>query len=142
LKPETALFLEKSRELLDQAEMMRGVGLNEAAGRTAYPAGFHAAQALVFETTGRVFKRHSSVQAEFGRLVKNDPRFDITLRAFLPRAYNLKSIADYGTGSGSHVSRESAREAIQTARRFIGCVTLLIPPNGHTASAPDSAPET
>jgi uncharacterized protein (UPF0332 family) len=56
LKPETALFLEKSRELLDQAETMLGVGLNEAAGRTAYLAGFHAAQGLVFETTGRVFK--------------------------------------------------------------------------------------
>jgi hypothetical protein len=35
LKPETALFLEKSRELLDQAETMLEVGLNEAAGRTA-----------------------------------------------------------------------------------------------------------
>ena len=88
---------------------MLGVGLNEAAGRTAYLAGFHAAQGLIFETAGRVFKRHSTVQAEFGRLVKDDPRFDVALRTFLPRTYNLKSIADYGTGPGSHVSRESAR---------------------------------
>jgi uncharacterized protein (UPF0332 family) len=130
LKPETALFLKKSRELLDQAETMLGVGLNEAAGRTAYLAGFHAAQGLIFETAGRVFKRHSTVQAEFGRLVKDDPRFDVALRTFLPRTYNLKSIADYGTGPGSHVSRESARDAIQTARRFVRSVTLLVPSNG------------
>ena len=109
---------------------MLGVGLNEAAGRTAYPAGFHAAQGLVFETTGRVFKRHSTVQAEFGRLVKTDPRFDAALRAFLPRAYTLKSIADYGTGPGSYVSGESARDAIQTARRFVECVALLVPSDG------------
>ena len=130
MKPETALFLEKSRGLLDQAETMLRVGLNEAAGRTAYLAGFHAAQGLVFETTGRVFKRHSTVQAEFGRMVKDDPRFDVALRAFLPRAYNLKSIADYGTGAGSQVSSESARDAIQTARSFVECVTLLILSHG------------
>jgi uncharacterized protein (UPF0332 family) len=63
-------------------------------------------------------------------MVKDDPRFDVALRAFLPRAYNLKSIADYGTGAGSHVSSESARDAIQTARSFVECVTLLIPSNG------------
>jgi len=39
------------------------------------------------------------VQGEFARLVKNDPRFDMELRAFLPRTYNLKAIADYQTGS-------------------------------------------
>ncbi len=71
------------------------------------------------------------MQAEFGRLVKDDPRFDVALRTFLPRTYNLKSIADYGTGPGSHVSRESARDAIQTARRFVRSVTLLVPSNGH-----------
>jgi uncharacterized protein (UPF0332 family) len=141
LKPETALFLEKSRELLNQAGTTLGVGLNEAAGRTAYLAGFHTAQGLVFETTGRVFKRHSTVPGEFGRLVKDDPRFDIALRAFLPSAYNLKSIADYGTGPGSHVPGESARDAVQAARRFVECVTLLLPSDGHTPSPPDSAPK-
>jgi uncharacterized protein (UPF0332 family) len=108
VKPETALFLAKARELLDQADTMMGVGLNEPAGRTAYLAGFHAAQGLIFETTGRVFKRHPTVQREFGRLTKGEPRVDDKLRAFLPRTYNLKRIADYETGPGSHVSAESA----------------------------------
>jgi len=98
LKRETALFLEKSRELLDQAETMLGVPLIDAAGRNAYLAGLHAAQALIFETSGKVIKRHSGVHREFSRLVKDESRIDVDLRAFLPHSYDLKPIADYGTG--------------------------------------------
>lgn len=105
---------------------MLGVGLNEDAGRTAYLAGFHAAQALIFEKTNRVFKKHGTVQGEFGRLVKDDPRVETDLRAFVGRAYNFKAIADYETGPDSHVSADSARGAVRTARRFVECVTRLI----------------
>jgi uncharacterized protein (UPF0332 family) len=136
VKPQTAAFLEKSWELLDRANRMLGVGLNEDAGRTAYLAGLHAAQAFLFETNGRVFKKHATVQSEFGRLVKDEPRVDSELRAFLGRSYDLKTIADYETGPGSHVSPERADEAIQTARRFVECVASLLPPNGHTPPAP------
>jgi len=133
VKPQASAFLDKSRELLDQADTMLAVGLNEAAGRTAYLAGLHAAQALIFETMGRVFKRHATVQREFGRLVKDEPRVDADLRGFLGRAYGLKAIADYETGPDSHVSVESAQAAIQTARRLIECVASLIPPDGQRA---------
>jgi uncharacterized protein (UPF0332 family) len=128
VKPQTAAFLEKSRELLDRADKMLGVGLNEDAGRTAYLAGLHAAQAFLFETSGRVFKKHAAVQSEFGRLTKDDPRFGMELRTFLGRAYNLKAIADYETGPGSRVSAESASTAIQTARRFVVCVGNFLQP--------------
>ena len=37
------------------------------------------------------------VQRELARLTKDEPGFDIELRAFLGRAYNLKAIADYET---------------------------------------------
>jgi uncharacterized protein (UPF0332 family) len=91
--------------------------------------GLYAAQALIFESTDKARKRHSGVQREFARLVKDNPRFDVQLRAFLPRTYNLKTIADYETGPGSQVSPESAREAVQTARRFVASVASLIPTN-------------
>jgi len=126
MKPQTDAFLEKANELLGQAKTMLGVGLNEAAGRTAYLAGFHAAQALIFETHDRVFKKHSSVQGEFARLVKDDPRFGIELRAFLGRTYNLKAIADYETGAGSRVSHEHAAEAIADAVRFVATLFALL----------------
>ena len=114
---------------------MLGVGLNDDAGRTAYLAGLHAAQALIFETTGRVFKKHATVQGEFGRLVKDEPSVDADLRTFLGRAYALKAIADYETGPGSNVSAETARGAIQTARRFVASVASLIPGNSQTPPA-------
>jgi uncharacterized protein (UPF0332 family) len=87
VKPQSAAFLTKSRQLLDQADTMLRVSLSEAAGRTAYLAGLHAAQAFIFEMTGHVFKRHSTVQGEFGRLIKDNPRVDDELRAFLPQTY-------------------------------------------------------
>ena len=62
MKPQSAAFLEKARELLGEAELMLGVNLTDAAGRTAYLAGFHAAQALIFETNDRVFKTHTGVR--------------------------------------------------------------------------------
>jgi uncharacterized protein (UPF0332 family) len=135
VKPETALFLEKSHELLERADTMMGVGLTDDAGRAAYLAGLHAAQAFIFETAGRVFRRHSGVQREFSRQVKDDPRVDTSLRTFLSHTYQLKAIADYETGPGSHVSEENAREAIQAARQLVECVTGLLPPNGPTPAA-------
>lgn len=126
MKPQTSAFLEKSRELLERADTMLGVGLNEDAGRNAYLAALHAAQAFLFETHGRVFKKHASVQSEFGRLTKDNPHFDGELRAFLGRAYNLKAIADYETGPGSRISAEAAATAVQTARRFVGSVAEFL----------------
>jgi uncharacterized protein (UPF0332 family) len=126
VKGQTDAYLDKSRELLDDAEAMLRSDRNEAAGRTAYLAGFHAAQAPIFETNGRIYKTHSGVQGEFHRLVKDNPRADDQLRAFLGRTYNLKAIADYLTGPGSHVSAEDAREAVETAKRFIDCIASLL----------------
>jgi uncharacterized protein (UPF0332 family) len=113
--------------LLGDAEAILSVNRHEVAARTAYLAGFHAAQALIFETSGRIYKTHSGVNGEFHRLVKDDPRVDDRIRAFLGRTYDLKAIADYLTGPGSHISAEMAREAIDSAKRFVASVTGLIP---------------
>ena len=133
MKSRTKAFLDKARALLDNAAAMLRIDLNEDAGRAAYLAAVHAAQALIFETTGEASRSHGGVQRQFAQLVKDDPRVDRELRTFLPNAYNLKAIADYQIGPGSHVSAETAREAIATARRFIQCVASLIPPTGPAA---------
>ena len=98
MTPETAQFLEKARRLLHDAAAMLAIDLNEAAGRTAYLAGFHAAQAFLSEQTGRTVKTHKGVHAEFQRLTKDDAHFGPELWSFLSRAYNWKAIADYETG--------------------------------------------
>ena len=126
MKPETELFLAKSREPFRQAGVMASIGENEAAGRAAYLAGFNAAQVLIFEREGRVFKTHRGAQGELAHLVKDDPRFDIDVRTFVGRAYNLKAIADYETGSEAKVTEAQAAESIDEAQRFFAAVESVI----------------
>jgi uncharacterized protein (UPF0332 family) len=83
--PQAAQFLAKARHLLADADIMLRVGLNDAGGRSAYLAGFHAAQAFIFERSGKIFKTHHGVQTEFLRLTKDDPRVDGETRLFLSR---------------------------------------------------------
>jgi uncharacterized protein (UPF0332 family) len=127
VKPETAAYFQKSQEFLDKAQGMLAGQWPDEAGRAAYLAGFHAAQALLFESTGRTPKTHSGVQTEFARLIKDDERFDIAQRRFLGRAYNLKAVADYETGPASHVTPAQAQEAIDSAKRFVASVVTRIP---------------
>jgi uncharacterized protein (UPF0332 family) len=126
LTPETGFFLAKARRLLGEAEGMLAIHYNEAAGRTAYLAGFHAAQAVISDRTGRAVKTHSGVRTEFHRLIRGDTRFDGTLRDFLGSTYNLKAIADYETGPGSDVSPERAAQAIVEAKLFVAAVAALL----------------
>jgi uncharacterized protein (UPF0332 family) len=118
MKPPTARYLDKANKLLKEAETMVGIGLSAAAGRSAYLAGFHAAQALIFERQGRAMKTHSGVQTEFHRLIKNDVRFDENIRTFLSRAYNLKAVADYETGPGFRNFARTRRRRHQILPEF------------------------
>jgi uncharacterized protein (UPF0332 family) len=70
VKPESAQYLEKARQALKEARAVAGIELVEAAGRAAYLATFHAAQALIFERTGKVAKTHRGVHAQFSRMAK------------------------------------------------------------------------
>jgi hypothetical protein len=45
---------------------------------------------------------------------------------FLGRAYELKSLADYGTGNESNISLVTAKAAVETATRFVDCIANLI----------------
>jgi hypothetical protein len=54
LKPETERYLDKARQSLNEARAVAGIELAEAAGRAAYLAMFHAAQALIFERSAKV----------------------------------------------------------------------------------------
>ena len=119
MTPEAGYFLEKAAKPLVEAEAMLTINLNDAAGRTAYLAGFHAAQAVISERTGRFVKTHKGVQTELHRLTRGDPGFGGELREFLSQTYNLKSIADYQTGPDAEVSAQQATDALIAARLFV-----------------------
>lgn len=126
MTPETAQFIRKANKLLLEAEAMLKIGLNDAAGRTAYLAGFHAAQAFISEKTGRAVKTHKGVHTEFQRLTKDDQGVRPDLRVFLSHAYNLKAIADYETGPGAEVSGQQAIQALAQAQRFVAHLETML----------------
>ena len=126
MKPESQLYLESAREQTNRAPLLLEQGFTDEAGRAAYFAGFHAAQALIFERVDRVVKTHRGVHGEFAKLVKDDPRFDGDVRAFLGNAYTLKANADYETGPGAEVSQARAVKAITVARLFLDAIESAI----------------
>lgn len=126
MKPEAAEYLDKARECLEHARAILGIQLGEDAGRAAYLAGFHAAQALIFERTGASAKTHRGVQAQFAKLTRHEPRLTVDLRRFLAEAYNLKTVADYETGPHAAIPVDRASAAADTAERLIACIEELL----------------
>lgn len=126
MTPQAADFLAKAQKLLHEADVMLASTLPEAAGRAAYLACFHVAQALIFEREGRMLKTHNGVQSEFLRLTKDDLRVDDELRPLLSRAYDLKGIADYETGPDSEISPAHAAAAVEGAKRFVAHIAGLL----------------
>jgi uncharacterized protein (UPF0332 family) len=89
--PEAADYIAKARNYLDKArDWLDAVHHGDEAARTAYLAAFHAAQALIFERTGKVAKTHRGVRTAFARLAEKDRRVDRTLTRFLARVISVK----------------------------------------------------
>jgi len=124
--PEAKDYLEKARAHLRDAGKVAAIGLANVAARSAYYAAFHAAQALIFERTGKIAKTHSGVRSEFAKLAKDTPGTGKTFSAFLAQAYLYKEIADYGVGDSAAVSIAEAGDAIETAGRFIESVAVRL----------------
>ena len=119
-------YLGKARKALAEARAVAKIELPDAAGRAAYQCAFHAASAYIFDRTGKMAKTHSGVRSEFFRLAKDDPLIGPDLPVFLARAYDLKSIADYGIGFEIGVSIAEADDAIANAERFIDCIVTVL----------------
>jgi uncharacterized protein (UPF0332 family)/predicted nucleotidyltransferase len=128
MQPETALYLRKARQCLEHGRAILGIGLGEDAGRDAYLAGFHAAQALIFERSGRAVKTHRGVRIQFEQLVPLEPGSDEEMRRLLGRSYDFKTIADYETSPDATVPLDEAGQALDLAERLIGWIEKLLGP--------------
>ena len=126
MTPEAGDHPDKARECLMRARTILAAGVGEAAGRNAYLAAFHAAQALIAERTGKDAKTHKGVLAQLARLARNEPRLCLELRQFLAQAYDIKSIADYGLGPDTDVPLDRAGATIDTAEKFVDRVMELL----------------
>ena len=126
MKPEAAQYLDKARQALREARAVAAIDLAEAAGRAAYLVAFHAAQALIFERTGKVPKTHRGVHSQFARLTHEEPRLGAELSGFLSRAYDFKAVADYEIGPDASVPLAEAIAAINFAETFIARIAELL----------------
>jgi uncharacterized protein (UPF0332 family) len=127
VKAETADYLAKARGSLRDAAQIATLPLPHIAAREAYLAVFHAAEAYLFERTGKVAKTHRGIRSEFARLARNDLGIGRDLITFLATAYQFKTIADYAVGpAATSVSAQEATAAISTAGRFIDTVSHVL----------------
>jgi hypothetical protein len=70
--------------------------------------------------------RRTGASAQFARFARGEPWIDQALAEFLGRAYELKSLADYGTGTEASISFPTAKAAIETATRFVDCIARAL----------------
>lgn len=116
----------RAREDLRDARRVAALPIARVAARSAYDAMFHAAEALIFERTGRAAKTHSGVRSLFAQSTKALPSPDRDLAGALARTYEHKELADYGTDPGRVITDQIASEAIDAAQHFIGRVAALL----------------
>ena len=133
MTPEAAGFLGKARICLADAEAVRVIS-PRIAGREAYLACFHAAQALIHQRTGNSARTHRGVRAEFLRLTQGAPEPDPAMRSFFAQAYALKATADYDTAPEPRITPAEAEEAIVGAARFLAAIEALL--NSPTPDGP------
>lgn len=141
MKAETADYLTKARATLADAQQIATLPLPHVAAREAYYAAFHAAEAYIFEHTGKVATTHRGVRSEFARLARREPQIDRELTRFLATAYQLKATADYGIGpSVAPITAAQAAAAITTASHFIDTITQLLAPGVTPPHGPSAQP--
>lgn len=127
MTPEAQDHLLKAREELAKARsVLELLHYADEAGRMAYLAAFHAAQALIAERTSRVARTHAGVHSQFHLLTRSDPRIEDELRGFLSDGFDLKTISDYGVGSDAAVQSGEAEAAIATATRFVARIEEIL----------------
>jgi uncharacterized protein (UPF0332 family) len=123
--PELREHLAKAHNCLSRAKIILNAGVGEDAGRDAYLAGFHAAQALILARKGRVAKTHRGVHRIVSELARSEPALSAFAR-FLSQSYNLKSVADYELGAFAEVPLDRAGAALDAASEFVAFIEQLL----------------
>jgi uncharacterized protein (UPF0332 family) len=123
--PEIGELLDKANNCLSRARIILAAGVGEDAGRDAYLAGFHVAQAVIRARAGRTAKTHRGVHRLLSQVARREPQL-AGLALFLSQAYNLKAVADYELGPGAGVPLDRASAAIDQAAEFIEQMTALL----------------
>ena len=107
--------------------------------RNADLAAFHAAQALIVESTGTVATSHQGVHAEVHRLSRDEPAFDPDSRRLLSQAYSFKAVADDELGPDAEIPRNGPRRLWTAPSPWSTCRLRFSTRTGDGAGSPTSA---
>ena len=125
MTPESRELIDKARDCLARARTILAAGIGEDAGRDAYLAGLHTAQAVIRVRTGRTAKTHRGVHRMLSQLARREPQL-ADLAIFLSEAYSLKAVADYELGPGASIPLDRASTAIDRAAQLIEDIAGLL----------------
>ena len=119
MKAEAADYLARAHEDLSDARQIVDIKLAKVAARSAYYAAFHAAEALIFEETGKSVKTHRGVRVEFARLTKHEVGIPENITQMRAQGYQYKEICDYSTDPTDTISLRDAEAIIDLAMHFV-----------------------
>ena len=104
---------------IGEAHTIMAAGIARQAARLFYLAQFHAAQALIFERTGKTSKTHKGVRTQFHLLAKTEVSLDQGLTGNLTAAFQFKEAVDYELGYLADIAPADAAAAMTAAEHFI-----------------------
>ncbi|WP_158258314.1 HEPN domain-containing protein [Rhodopila globiformis] len=90
MKAGTADYLARAEECLDAARRIIDIQLPAVAAKEAYLAAYHAAQAFVFDASGKVAKTHSGMRTLFARAAMDDPALTPSWHPISPMPTNSR----------------------------------------------------
>jgi uncharacterized protein (UPF0332 family) len=118
MQSEILVYIEKSRENLEMAEIAFDTGKYNVSASRAYYSAFLAVVA-VLRMNGFIIDSdsHKSVQSIFnGELIHRKKLFPSKYRRYLPDMLKLRVDADYGT---IHVSKKLAKIQLLNSKEFV-----------------------
>jgi uncharacterized protein (UPF0332 family) len=116
MKHEVEVLLQKARESLHAAGLLKQEGYLDFAASRAYYAMFYAAEALLLDR-GLSYSSHSAVIAAFGKEFAKTKVLDPKFHRCLIDAQDLRNLGDYGIGPG--VTADQAQEVLLWAAEFL-----------------------
>lgn len=123
MKETTRLLLDKAERAIHAAEVLRDAEEAEFAAGRVYYAMRYTAEALLFER-GLVFRKHTAVQAAFGKQFAKTDELDRKFHQWLLNASDLRLQGDYQ--AQVHVTDEDVEIGLARAREFLSAAKRLL----------------
>ena len=116
MRDDQRALLAKAADSIAAAQLLLERGFAAIAASRAYYAMFYLASTMLLEKNLR-FKRHSAVQAAFGREITQRGILPVEFHGWLLDAFKARNASDYWLNE--EISAKEAADQIERAERFL-----------------------